>query len=131
MLLDTQAILWLRLGDRRLGRQARYLIDEAWQSGQLCVSAISFWEVAMLRNRGRIAFPEDAGLWRREQLEQGVLEIPVDGEIGIRAVGLEDFHADPADRLIVATALGGHQLLTADRRILDWPGPLNRLDANE
>ena len=42
----------------------------------------------MLRNRGRIAFPEDAGLWRREQLEQGVLEIPVDGEIGIRAVGL-------------------------------------------
>ena len=131
MLLDTQAILWLRLGDRRLGRQSRHLIDEAWQSGQLCVSAISFWEVAMLRNKGRIAFPEDAGLWRREQLEQGVLEIPVDGEIEIRAVGLEDFHADPADRLIVATALGGHQLLTADRRILDWPGPLNRLDANE
>ena len=85
----------------------------------------------MLRNKGRIAFPEDAGLWRREQLEQGVLEIPVDGEIGIRAVELEDFHADPADRLIVATALVGHQLLTADRRILDWPGPLNRLDATE
>ncbi len=40
-------------------------------------------------------------------------------------------HGDPADRLIVATALGGHQLLTADQRILNWPGPLSRLDARE
>ncbi len=37
---------------------------------------------------------------------------------------LTDMHGDPADRLIVATALQGHQLATADRRILDWPGPL-------
>jgi len=37
--------------------------------------------------------------------------------------------ADPADRLIVATALGGHRLVTADRHLLDWPGALRRLDA--
>ena len=42
MLLDTQAMLWLRLGDRRLGTRARHLIDRAWQSGEVCVSAISF-----------------------------------------------------------------------------------------
>lgn len=131
MLLDTQAILWLRSGDRRLGARARQLIDEAWRSDELCVSAISFWELAMLRDKGRIDFPDDVALWRREQLEQGVSEIPVDGEIGVRAVDLTGFHADPADRIIVATALGGHRLLTADRRILDWPGPLNRLDASE
>jgi PIN domain nuclease of toxin-antitoxin system len=59
------------------------------------------------------------------------VEIPVDGEIGIRATGLADFHGDPADRLIVATALGGHQLVTADERILDWPGALGRLRATD
>ena len=41
MLLDTQAMLWLRLGDRRLGTRARHLIDRAWQSGEVCVSANS------------------------------------------------------------------------------------------
>lgn len=42
-----------------------------------------------------------------------------------------DFHADPADRLIVSTALDGHRLVTADQRILDWPGPLSRLRADD
>ena len=55
----------------------------------------------------------------------------MDGEIGIRANGLKNFHADPADRIIVATALYGHRLVTADRRILDWPGDLYRLDATQ
>ena len=64
-------------------------------------------------------------------LNQGIVEISVDGEIGIRANGLKNFHADPADRIIVATALYGHRLVTADRRILDWPGDLYRLDATQ
>ena len=129
MLLDTHVLLWLRLGDVRLGTGARIEIDRAWQAGQVGVSAISFWEVAMLKDKGRLRFPEDVALWRREQLEQGMVEIAVDGEIGIRAVGLADFHADPADRLIVATALQGHRLVTADQRILDWLGEVGRLDA--
>ncbi len=131
ILLDTQVMLWLRLGDSRLGRHARIEIDQAWQSDDVGVSAISFWEVAFLKEKGRIVFPEDVRLWRKEQLRQGVVEIPVDGEIGIRASSLAEFHPDPTDRVIVATALDGHQLVTADRRILDWPGPLSRLDARQ
>ena len=54
----------------------------------------------------------------------------MDGQIGIRAADLADFHSDPADRQIVATALeGGHRLVTSDRKILRWPGPLNRISA--
>ena len=131
ILLDTNALLWLRLGDRRLGSNARREIERAWRSNEVAVSAISFWEVAMLVNRGRIRLADDVRSWRREHLEQGVVEIPVDGEIGIRAVELADFHADPADRLIVATALAGHRLVTSDRRILEWPGRLNRLCADD
>ncbi len=85
----------------------------------------------MLRDKGRIRYPEDVGRWRREQLDQGLIEIPVDGEIGLRAYGLAAFHGDPADRIIVSTALAGHQLLTGDDRIIRWNGELNRLDARE
>ena len=131
ILLDTHVLLWLRLGDARLGPKARLEIDRAWQAGEVGVSAISFWEVALLKDKGRIRFREDIGGWRREQIEQGMAEVAVDGAIAIRAVGLADFHADPADRLIVATALEGYRLVTADERILDWAGPLSRVRADQ
>jgi len=129
ILLDTHVMLWLRLGARELGTRARAEVDQAWESEELAVSAISFWEVAMLKAKGRIDFPEDVALWRTEQLAQGLVEIAVDGEVGIQAVGLADFHADPADRIIVATALRGHLLATADGNILDWTGNVSRMDA--
>ena len=129
LLLDTNALLWMRTGDRRLGGTARREIERAWQSDELAVSAISFWEVGMLVDNGRIHLADDVRAWRRDQLEQGMVEIPVDGETAVRAVRLTDFHADPADRLIVATALAGHRLVTSDRRILEWSGRLSRLDA--
>lgn len=83
----------------------------------------------MLKQKARIIFTEDVAAWRRSQLEQGLTELPLTGLIGIRAAELADLHADPADRIIVATALEGHQLLTADDRILNWSGQLSRLDA--
>ena len=81
--------------------------------------------------KGRLDFLLDLDAWRRDLLDQGLLEVPVDGRIAARAGLLPYMHGDPADRMIVATALQGHQLLTADRQILDWPGRLNRLDATE
>ena len=130
-MMDTHALVWSRSIDARLGMRAREVIERAWQSGSIAVSAFSFWEMAMLRSKGRSGFSEDVSLWRQSLLDQGLIEVPVDGEIGIRANALPGFHADPADRIIVATALGGHQLMTADDRILDWPGQLSRLDARE
>ncbi len=119
---DTHALIWLWTGASRLGTGARLTLDDALRAGELAVSAIAFWEVAMLKSKSRLDFPDDVGLWRRELFGQGLTEIPVDGEIGIRAYDLADFHSDPADRSIVATAQEGHRLVTADQRILDWPG---------
>ena len=128
-LLDTHTLLWLRAGDPKLGPAAREEIQRAWEANEVAVSAMSFWEIAMLKEKGRIIYPDDVGLWRLQQLREGLIEIPVDGAIGIRANSLQDFHPDPADRIIVATALEGHQLITADEFILDWSGDLDRLDA--
>lgn len=129
ILLDTHVLLWLRTGDSRLGSIARDAIERAWSADELAVSAISFWEVVMLNTKGRIKLDEDVLTWRRRQLEQGMIEIAVDGEIGVRAASLENFHPDPADRIIVATALARHRLATADSRILGWSGQLSRIPA--
>lgn len=129
ILLDTHVLLWTSYGDRRLGLRARRFLEAEWSAENVGVSAVSFWEVAMLVRKDRLGLevtPED---WRRRQLAEGLVEIPVDGGIAVRAGLLADLHGDPADRIIVATALAGHTLATGDREILDWPGQLNRLDA--
>ena len=131
MILDTHALLWSRRHSSPMGPRSMEEIDAAWQADDLAVSAFTFWEVAMLRAKVRLDFPEDVAAWRRELLGQGLIEIPVNGDIGIRANALTGFHADPADRIIVATALGGHRLVTADERILAWGGSLDRFDARQ
>ena len=125
--MDTQTILWWSFEPARLGRQTRRLIDRAWADGDAAVSTISFWETAMLHDKGRIAFTNDVGLWRQDLLAVGLREIPVDGIIAVAAGSLSYPRGDPADRLIIATAIiGGHQLVTTDRDILAWTGSLNR-----
>ena len=131
ILLDTHVLIWQEQGDVRLGRQTRRVIERALQEDRAAVSAISFWEVGMRVQKGRLDLLFDLGAWRRDLLDRGLIEIPVDGGIAARAGLLPDMHGDPADRIIVATALEGHQLVTADVKILRWPGPLGRLDARD
>ena len=83
----------------------------------------------MLLDKRRINLPEDPVDLRHRLLGQGLVEIPVDGDIAIRAGLLRDMHGDPADRIIVATAQDGHRLMTADRQILGWGGDLLSINA--
>lgn len=130
LVLDTNALIWLLGEDDRLGRKARTAADAALAEDRLGVSAISFWEVGMLVAKGRIGLTMPLMKWRDRALRQGLIERPVTGEIAIQANALDDFHPDPADRLISATALLlGATLLTSDRAILSWDGPLKRQDA--
>lgn len=131
VLLDTHTLIWLIDGNERMGQDSRELIDTAFQDDIVAISAISFWEIAMLVERGRLSLTVPVEDWRQRVLEAGVIEIPVSGEIGIAAVNLSNFHSDPADRIITATAIiNSAQLITADTRILSWKGDLERRDAS-
>jgi PIN domain nuclease of toxin-antitoxin system len=108
--------IWLRAsaGDPQLGDLRNF-------RGTAIVPAISVWEVAMLASKGRIDLQPDAERWVRENLRPPVRLEPLHPEISIESCRLEDFHGDPADRLIVATALVlGVPLITADRAIAEW-----------
>lgn len=99
---------------------------------KLAVSAITFWEVAMLNKKGRITLTEDPNIWRQQVFDLGIKEIEVTGEIGIKATELEDINKDPADRIVVATTLiHSRKLITADNDILQWAGFLDRHDARK
>ncbi len=130
ILLDTNALIWAMDGDQRLGLASRDMADQALRDNLLFVSAISFWEVALLTRRGRLTLAYSSGEWRRIALGLGIVEIPLTGEIGILAAELEGLPGNQADRIITATALlRGQTLLTSDRRILDWQGLVARHDA--
>ncbi len=129
ILPDTHALLWFLNSNPRLGREANLIIRRATDLGIAAFSAISVWEVALLLEKRRLTLNTSAIQWRQSLLTTGFIEIPVDGAIAARSVALPDFHDDPADRIIIATALEGHQLITDDSRILDWPGQLNRFPA--
>lgn len=130
ILLDTHALLWMDRDDPALGPQAREAISRAWRRGEVAVSAISWWECAMLAERARISLPGAAESWRSNLIESGLLEFPIDGRVALTSASLEDLHRDPADRFILATAMIREAtLVTADARLLEWPGQVSRLDA--
>lgn len=130
ILLDTHVLVWLDFGLNDLGAECLERINRATAAGELAVSAISFWEVAMLAQEKRVELPEPAMTWRSTLLGAGLVEIPVTGAIGVTATELANFHSDPADRMICATAqLHNATLVTADASILGWNGQLAVQDA--
>ena len=121
ILLDTHALVWWVSEPKRVPARARRVIDAAVAAAEpVAVSSISLWEVAMLVARKRLALTIDTSAWIEHVEALPFLTfVPVDNRIAVRAVQLEGFpHRDPADRMIVATALRlGAALLTADARI--------------
>lgn len=134
ILLDTHAFVWTVGGDRRLGPRARAAIGEAASGDGVLVSAITPWEVALLVGKGRLRLGREVGAWLEAALAlPGMVLAPIEPAIAVDSTRLPgDFHADPADRLIVATSRHrGVPLLTADRAILSYAanGYLHALDA--
>lgn len=121
IILDTHILVWLDQDDDALGPDARSMITLEHAEERLGISAISFWEIGMLVAKRRLKFAMDLDVWRGELLAAGYIEIPIDGRIAIVAAQLTRFHGDPADRLLVATALIHNAgLVTADKKILRY-----------
>jgi PIN domain nuclease of toxin-antitoxin system len=122
IVLDTHVLIWFAEDVPDLGKRAAAVADEALRSDELAVSAISFWEIAMLARKGRLKLAEAPTAVRRKVLGQGIREIDIDGAIGIGAAELSRFHGDPADRIIVATAReSAAAVVSRDARFRELP----------
>ncbi len=131
LLCDTHVLIWLDEGNPRLGSKALQVMNKALAAGQLGVASISFWEIAMLVEKGRLDIQIELDVWRKELLQTGLFEIPLQGSTALRAGQLQSFHGDPADRMIVATAFeNSATLVTADKKILEWNGLHHTIDAS-
>ncbi|MBW9062815.1 type II toxin-antitoxin system VapC family toxin [Rhizobium herbae] len=123
IVLDTHVLIWAVQDDPRLGETARRVIDDMTRRSRILIAAITPWEIAMLAQKGRIVLGDDVERWISRALAlPGITLAPLEAPISVGSVRLPgDFHADPADRMIVATARF-HQvpLMTADRVILSY-----------
>lgn len=120
IVLDTHAWVWWVSGSKELSSPAAEAIEEAAADGDLRVSSISAWEVAMLVRAERLELRMDVQDWIAESEGLPFLDfVPVDNRIALHSTALPgSFHADPADRMIVATARTlGAPVVTKDRKI--------------
>lgn len=125
IVLDTHALLWWVSGDSQLSQNALAAIEHEFQAdgGEILVSAITAWEIALLVDKGRIILSMGTDDWLDTVKEiEGVRFVSVDVATTVESTRLPgEFHEDPADRMIVALARHFNAcLITADEKIKDY-----------
>lgn len=124
IILDTHVLVWLAGDAERLSRPAAAAVRKALASGGLAIASITLWELAILFSRGRLRGQGTVESSIRSIVDAtGVTAREITPEIAALATQLpHDFPADPADRLIAATARSeGAPLVTSDERIQASP----------
>jgi PIN domain nuclease of toxin-antitoxin system len=124
IVLDTQVWLWWLSNPEKLSSPAEEAIAAAISEKGILISSISSWEIAVLVKRGRLELAIDHRDWiSKTQGLPFVQFVPVDNLIALRSVELPgEFHADPADRIIAATAMTmAIPLITCDQKIIRYP----------
>ena len=123
LVLDTHALIWIINGNESLNKKAVKLITDITSDGNLIVPAISFWEISMLEQKQKIKFSTPINSWIEDLLDLPYIKIAhLTPEVSMESCNLPgEFHGDPADRMIVATArLLDAPLVTRDKKIIKY-----------
>jgi len=124
ILLDTHAFLWLVDNPELLSNAAYEKINtEIKAKKPIMVSSISIWEICLLTAKNRLDIEGGVEAWIGNASVLPEFEyIPVSNRIAVESVFLPgEFHPDPADRIIVATArINGATVVSKDTRIRNY-----------
>ncbi len=124
ILLDTHAWIWFISNPEHLSKTAKKAIDASIPQKGLFISSISTWEVALLVAKKRLKFVMDVTDWVTQSENLPFFQfVPVDNTVAMKSVNLSPpLHQDPADRIIIATAMTlGISLVTKDEKLLNYP----------
>ena len=121
LVLDTHVLIWAHMGVR-IPKKVERRIAAAGKDNELFISAITPWEIALGVRRERIKIAGDVLEWIQDALDAlSAVVASLEPAIAVDAVDLAWDHADPSDRIIVATARRlGASLVTADTAILEF-----------
>lgn len=122
ILLDTHIWVWWINQSKKVTTELHEIIQANEDAG-LGVSAISCWEVAKLVELGRLELAHPIAEWIEEALAYpGMQLLELTPRVAVESTQLPgEFHRDPADQIIVATArIYGIPLLTIDSRISSY-----------
>ena len=126
ILADTHILLWASDHPENLSKAARLLLSDV--GNDLYFSPMSIWEIAVKGALGRKDIQFDPRVLRRNLLDNSYLELPLTSDHALAVHGLPPIHKDPIDRLLIAQAtVEGILLLTADRQIARYPGPIRKV----
>ena len=123
ILLDTHVWWWSLAEPENLSKKALATIKKA-KTDERFIASISIWEFAMMAAKRRIDLTVSPLKWISKAIEPtGITVVELSPEIATESCNLPaEFHKDPADRMIVATArIKNLTLITKDRKILDYP----------
>ena len=123
IVLDTHAWIWFTSKPDVLSGKAKYAVDKAVKEKNIFVSSISALEVALLVKNNRLQLSMDVTDWIAKSENLPFIRfIPVSNSIAVKSVNLPPpLHPDPADRIIIATALSaGAAIVTKDKKISDY-----------
>lgn len=124
IVLDTHAWIWWVSGSQPMSKKAKSVLQRGVKERTLRISSISVWEVAQLAARDRLELTMHVSDWVAKTESLPFVDfVPVDNRIAVRSTMLpQPFHANPADRIIVATALAlGAKLVTKDDKLRRYP----------
>jgi PIN domain nuclease of toxin-antitoxin system len=126
ILLDTHLILWAAGFPEELPVEARRIIED--ESNELFFSAASIWEIAIKSSLQKVDFQIDVRVLRRNLLDNGYIELPIESAHAVFIQSLPPIHKDPFDRILVAQATEeGITLLTSDALVAQYPGPIRHV----
>ena len=123
LLVDTQILIWSTTAPELTPRQAQSQLED--EGNSLWFSVASLWEIAVKRSLNKPDFLIDVGPMRDSLFDAGFEELPVQASHVLCLTGLQRFHKDPFDRLLLAQAVAeGMVLLTTDRVLAKYEGPI-------
>ncbi len=110
------------MGSKRLDARTIEILDNRALNKEIVISVMSIWELEILVRKNKVDLSLKFEDWIQNSVNSQsyqIIPLTLPVILGQRLLS-ENFHQDPADKLIASTAIvSGYELATRDKLIID------------